>query len=95
MIHDLSRRRFLKISTATFGAGAVGGLPLGCGFGESGDLASGSVQKIPTFCEMCGWFCGAIAHVRDGQLWKLEGNPLDPGCRGGSAPKRAKLASRP
>ena len=86
MTDDYSRRRFLKISAATFGAGAIGGLP-GCGFGENRNLATGNVETIPTYCEMCGWFCGATAHIRDGKLWKLEGNPLDPGCRGRLCPR--------
>lgn len=45
------------------------------------------VQKIPTFCDMCFWKCGAIAYVRDGRLWKLEGNPRDPLSRGRLCPR--------
>lgn len=87
MTDDLSRRRFLKISAATFGAGAVGTQFTGCGFFGGGEPATGNVEKITTYCEMCGWFCGAIGHVRDGKLWKLEGNPIDPGCRGRLCPR--------
>ena len=87
VIEKLPRRQFLKITAATFGATAIGTFPAGCGFGQSRKLATGNVETIPTFCEMCGWFCGAIAHVRDGELWKLEGNPLDPGCRGRLCPR--------
>ena len=78
MVDNLSRRQFLKITAGTFGATAAGPLHLGCGKSPS----TAKVEKIATFCEMCGWFCGAIAHVRDDKLWKLEGNPIDPGCRG-------------
>ncbi len=36
---------------------------------------------------MCFWRCGGIAHVRDGKLWKFEGNPLDPQSRGRLCPR--------
>jgi len=36
------------------------------------------VKSRPSdFCEMCFWRCGGIAYVRDGKLWKFEGNPID------------------
>jgi len=92
MVKGVSRRRFLQISAATFGTGAIGShislplLPPGA-FAASDGPATGDVKKIATYCEMCGWFCGAIAHVRDDRLWKLEGNPIDPGCRGRLCPR--------
>jgi thiosulfate reductase/polysulfide reductase chain A len=36
---------------------------------------------------MCFWRCGGIASVRDGKLWKFEGNPLDPQSRGRLCPR--------
>ena len=36
---------------------------------------------------MCFWRCGGIAHVRDGKLWKFEGNPLDPQSHGRLCPR--------
>jgi thiosulfate reductase/polysulfide reductase chain A len=89
MTASLSRRRFLEISAATFGtAGAVGtawqfGRPAFAAIGAR----AGAVETIPTFCEMCFWRCGGIAHVRDGKLWKFEGNPLDPQSRGRLCPR--------
>ena len=47
----------------------------------------GGVTTIPTFCEMCFWRCGGIAHIRDGKLWKFEGNPQDPQSRGRLCPR--------
>ena len=44
--------------------------------------AQRGLQAIPTSCDMCFWKCGAIAYVRDGKLWKIEGNPRDPLSRG-------------
>ncbi len=84
----LSRRRFLKISAATFGAAAAGAHwdPL-THAAVAADSAQGGVATIPTFCEMCFWRCGGIAHVRDGKLWKFEGNPRDPQSRGRLCPR--------
>lgn len=49
--------------------------------------APGSLRTVPTFCDMCFWKCGALATVRDGALWKIEGNPSDPLCRGRLCPR--------
>lgn len=87
---NISRRKFLKISAATISGaatlGAVGKLT------ESVEQFSGKifrnvVQKIPTFCDICFWKCGVIAYIRDGKLWKLEGNPEDPLSRGRLCPR--------
>jgi thiosulfate reductase/polysulfide reductase chain A len=87
-MEHLSRRRFLKISAATFGAAAVAAHwdPL-TQAAVAVDGPAGAVKTIPTFCEMCFWRCGGIAHVRDGKLWKFEGNPLDPQSRGRLCPR--------
>ncbi|HEY3381176.1 MAG TPA: molybdopterin-dependent oxidoreductase [Vicinamibacterales bacterium] len=45
------------------------------------------IRKVPTFCDICFWKCGAIAHVKDGRLWKVEGNPEDPLSRGRLCPR--------
>ena len=87
-MEHLSRRRFLKISAATFGAGVTaahlqGSAPLAL----AADPAAKGVQTIPTFCEQCFWRCGGIAYVRDGRLWKFEGNPVDPQSRGRLCPR--------
>ncbi len=83
-----SRRRFLKISAATFGAAAVASQmpPIARAIGADVQAVKGETT-IPTFCEMCFWRCGGIAHIRDGRLWKFEGNPLDPASRGRLCPR--------
>jgi thiosulfate reductase/polysulfide reductase chain A len=80
---QLSRRRFLQISAATFGAAAAT-IPLRSSWAAAEALAakSGELRIVPTTCDMCFWKCGALAYVRDGKLWKVEGNPLDPLSRG-------------
>jgi len=74
----LSRRRFLQISAATFGAAAAPQISFASRIASD----AAGVQAIPTTCDICFWKCGAIAYVRDGKLWKIEGNPLDPLSRG-------------
>lgn len=86
--HQFTRRNFLKISAATF---AAMGLP-GCspwkqitGGADPNDPRFGYGQNakiIPSFCGMCFWKCGLNAHVVDGRVWKLTGNPADPLSRG-------------
>jgi thiosulfate reductase/polysulfide reductase chain A len=84
----LSRRRFLQVSAATLCASAVASQwePM-LRMAQAAQGAAAVVTTIPTFCEMCFWRCGGIAHVRDGKLWKFEGNPLDPQSMGRLCPR--------
>ena len=84
-MHNYSRRKFLKISGAAVGA-AAGGAAANALIRNQNASAFG-IQKIPTFCDICFWKCGAIAYVKDGELWKIEGNPLDPLSRGRLCPR--------
>ncbi len=84
----ISRRRFLKISAATFGAGAVATQIEPLSRAAAAPAASARESKtIATFCEMCFWRCAGYAHVRDGKLWKFEGNPVDPQSQGRLCPR--------
>ncbi len=84
----VSRRRFLKISTATVGVAAAGGsLAHLSGQARNGTKSEAGLRKVPTYCDMCFWKCGAIAYVQDGMLWKVEGNPEDPLSRGRLCPR--------
>jgi thiosulfate reductase/polysulfide reductase chain A len=85
---SLSRRRFLQIVAGSAGLAAVGG----AGVPRLPAMASGSgsrdaIRRIPTFCDVCFWKCGAIATTRGGRLWKIEGNPDDPLSRGRLCPR--------
>ena len=88
IMSSLSRRRFLKISSATMGLAAAGGAlsKVGRSVAEEADPAQ-LIRKVPTFCDICFWKCGAIAYVKDGRLWKVEGNPEDPLSRGRLCPR--------
>ena len=84
----ISRRRFLKISATTFAgvAATTQWQPLSR-VANAADTPAKGVATIPTFCEMCFWRCSGIAYVRDGKLWKFEGNPKDPQSRGRLCPR--------
>ncbi len=87
-MEHLSRRRFLKITAATFGTAAAATQwdPFNR-IAVAADGATAGVRTVPTFCEMCFWRCSGIAHVKDGRLWKFEGNPRDPQSRGRLCPR--------
>jgi thiosulfate reductase / polysulfide reductase chain A len=84
----VSRRRFLRISGTTAGLAAAGAAAgrLVPGAAAAGGAEKG-VRQVPTYCDICFWKCGAIAHVRDGRLWKIEGNPADPLSQGRLCPR--------
>lgn len=89
-MNSISRRRFLKISGTTIATAAIL-------TGASKTLVKGAdkinkekvkgIKKIPTYCDLCFWKCGAIAYLKDGELWKVEGNPLDPLSKGRLCPR--------
>jgi thiosulfate reductase / polysulfide reductase chain A len=84
----LSRRRFLQIAagSASLAAAGVVGAPRLAALAAGRDR-SDEVRTVPTFCDICFWKCGAIAHVQGGRLWKVEGNPDDPLSRGRLCPR--------
>ncbi|PKL90212.1 MAG: nitrate reductase [Ignavibacteriae bacterium HGW-Ignavibacteriae-2] len=89
---SLSRRRFLKITGASIAAAtAVTSLNSVVKGAKTIEEKNGSVvkgiQKIPTYCDLCFWKCGAIAYVDNGKLWKIEGNPIDPLSNGRLCPR--------
>jgi thiosulfate reductase/polysulfide reductase chain A len=86
-MNALSRRKFLKITGAAAGIAAAGnGIMRATGRATGSPSVTGT-RKIPTYCDICFWKCGTIAYIRDGELWKVEGNPLDPLSRGRLCPR--------
>jgi thiosulfate reductase/polysulfide reductase chain A len=85
----VSRRRFLQISSTVALAGAATQIgpvsPVARAAGAR--LSTAEFKTVATFCEMCFWRCGGIATVRNGKLWKFEGNPRDPQSRGRLCPR--------
>ena len=78
----------MKITGAGAGvaaaAGTLGALP---GLRAAKGPIEKGIRTVPTFCDLCFWKCNAIATVRDGVLWKIEGNPEDPLSRGRLCPR--------
>ncbi|MGI6450784.1 MAG: molybdopterin-dependent oxidoreductase, partial [Desulfitobacteriia bacterium] len=73
---SISRRSFLKIAAAT---GAATTLPLGLvldfkAFAE--EIQAGEVTRVPSLCNGCSSYCGVWAYVKNGRLWKIEGNAV-------------------
>ncbi len=88
---SVSRRNFIKITGGTFGVAAVGSGLLNEGWGFDRSTTDGPQTEgdrvVPTFCELCFWKCGVQAHVRDGRVTKIEGNPNHPLSRGRLCPR--------
>ena len=88
----LNRRTFIKIGGVAAGAAAVG-IPLAVHerSGHARELAldpgTDGDEIVPTFCEMCFWKCGVLAHVRQGRVTKIVGNPEHPLSRGRLCPR--------
>ncbi|MCB1308131.1 MAG: molybdopterin-dependent oxidoreductase, partial [Leptospiraceae bacterium] len=87
----ITRKKFLKIGAATFAGAAVGSTL----FRKKDVLQAGQqtvtetddVRQIPTFCEICFWKCGMIAHVKNNQVLKVTGNPDHPLANGRLCPR--------
>src|SRR4030042_1203730 len=82
----ITRRGFLK--GAALGAGA---LSLSDPLLDFKSWAQANAEcpgpRIPTFWNGCGNRCGIFAYVKNGRLWKIEGNPEANGNLGVICPK--------
>jgi thiosulfate reductase/polysulfide reductase chain A len=82
----ITRRRFLK--GAAIGAGALALSDQLLDFKSWAKASSEApVTQIPTFCNGCGNRCAIFAHVKNNQIWKVEGNPEANGNQGFICPK--------
>ncbi len=86
-----TRREFIQIGAATGGAAIATGLPTkwwGLDADSIEDPNTGG-RTVATFCELCFWGCGVLAHVRNGKVTKLTGNPDHPLSKGMLCPRGA------
>jgi len=83
---NITRRSFLK--TATAGVAALSLAPGLLDFKQWAHAsANAAVTIVPTICNGCGNRCGLFAYVKNGRLWKVEGNPEANGNLGVVCPK--------
>jgi len=89
----MKRRDFIRVgSLAGAGAAALGGLTT-----RWYDLYADPIRDpgtdgdtvVPSFCELCFWKCGILAHVKNGRVTKIQGNPKDPLSNGMLCPRGA------
>ncbi|MBD3161008.1 MAG: molybdopterin-dependent oxidoreductase [Candidatus Eisenbacteria bacterium] len=89
----MGRREFLRIASAAAGGAAVGGGLMSDWYGLDAprpiDPGTDGDRIVPTFCELCFWKCGVLAHVKNGRVTKLKGNPAHPLSRGRLCPRGA------
>ncbi|HSG48027.1 MAG TPA: molybdopterin-dependent oxidoreductase, partial [Longimicrobiales bacterium] len=87
----MRRREFIRISSYGLGgASLLGGVSTNWYSLYGADLPNPGTdgdRVVPTFCELCFWKCGVLAHVKDGRVTKLQGNPIDPLSRGHLCPR--------
>ena len=85
----ISRRGFLKMSAFAAAATAMAGVVESNLIDVEPALAeeSSEVTKQRTICRACLNNCGMIAHIQDGKVIKLEGDPDDPMSKGAACAK--------
>lgn len=86
----VTRRQFIRIGAATTAVVAGSGLGTnwwGLRAHELHDPKTDGDRVVPTFCELCFWKCGVLAHVKDGRVTKIVGNPAHPLSQGRICPR--------
>jgi thiosulfate reductase / polysulfide reductase chain A len=82
----MTRRQFIRIGGAGLGAAALASGATTRWWGLDRDRVddprTDGEETVATFCELCFWGCGVKAHVRDGRVTKIVGNPDHPLSRG-------------
>ena len=86
-----SRREFIQIGSVALGATslALGGRRSLFGL-DSPDVADPHTdgdRVVATLCELCFWKCGVLAHVQNGRVTKIVGNPAHPLSGGKLCPR--------
>ena len=88
-MNSVSRRKFLKITGFSIGAVAASSAlrPAIKSIEKINKEKVKGVRVIPTYCDICFWKCGTLAYLKDGELWRVEGNPKDPLSKGRLCPR--------
>jgi len=87
----VTRRTFIKVSSALAGGATLGSGLLSNMWGMTPDAYGQPMTDgdtvVPSFCEICFWKCGILAHVKDGRVTKIVGNPDHPLSNGKLCPR--------
>ena len=81
----ISRRDFMKLSGSAAGGLIAFSSGLNLKWLEKASAETGGIKILPTMCHGCsfgGFNCGILAHVKNGVLEKVEGNPHSPLSKG-------------
>jgi thiosulfate reductase/polysulfide reductase chain A len=85
-----TRREFIRVGVAAGGVAAFSGLTSrwwGLQAHAMPDPQTDGDRIVATFCELCFWKCGVLAHVKDGRVTKIVGNPAHPLSKGRLCPR--------
>src|SRR5512138_3029852 len=85
----VTRRQFIRIGGAALGGSALTTRWWGLDRDRVEDPGTDGDRVVATYCELCFWGCGVKAHVRDGRVTKIVGNPDHPLSRGLLCPRGA------
>ncbi len=90
MVMKFTRREFIRIGAVGSGAVAASGLTTNWWNLQAHELPDPKTDGdyvVPTFCELCFWKCGVLAHVKNGRVTKIVGNPAHPLSKGRVCPR--------
>ena len=85
-----TRREFIKVGAVSGGLAAASGLTTNWWNLEAHPISDPKTDGdyvVPTFCELCFWKCGVLAHVKHGRVTKIVGNPAHPLSKGRLCPR--------
>ena len=87
---SFTRRQFIKIGAIGGGVAAASGLTTNWWDLQARPISDPKTDGdyvVPTFCELCFWKCGVLAHVKNGKVTKIVGNPAHPLSKGRLCPR--------
>jgi formate dehydrogenase major subunit len=93
---SVSRRNFLRLSSATAAGTAIGGM-VGLGVNlvparaRAQELRIKDTHTVPSICPFCSVGCATLIHTKDGEIINIEGDPRSPHNEGTLCPKGAAI----
>jgi formate dehydrogenase major subunit len=93
---SVSRRSFLRLSSATAAGTAIGGMAgLGVNLmparARAQELRIKDSHTVPSLCPFCSVGCATLIHTKNGEIINIEGDPRSPHSEGTLCPKGAAI----